>query len=249
MLTFSIPAHNGGRGPAPEFTRWAGADAARFDLPMSHGVDTRDRAWKVQSTAQELFADAVGAKQTRGARSPRLHADVLRRQRRRACARRGLPRPRRPVGDRRRLGPGLQARRPPRAARRRAVAGIRSGHRLRAQDAHRAQPDLGDLRRVGQDRRRPPAAVLRARGDHERVAAAVIQHRWSAPPVRTRRSRAARPRRAQRLAAARAARRRDPRASGRRRRDDGQTAKREVRRSDSRAHRDGVDRPDRLPGR
>src|SRR3954454_16826324 len=64
MLTFSIPAHNGGRGPAPEFTRWAGADAARFDLRMSHGVDTRDRAWKVQSTAQELFADAVGAKQT-----------------------------------------------------------------------------------------------------------------------------------------------------------------------------------------
>src|SRR5436305_9176142 len=63
MLTFSIPAHNGGRGPAPEFTRWAGADAARYDLPMSHGVDTRDRAWKVQSTAQELFAEAVGAKQ------------------------------------------------------------------------------------------------------------------------------------------------------------------------------------------
>src|SRR5437763_47382 len=64
MLTFSIPAHNGGRGPAPEFTRWAGADAARYDLPMSHGVDTRDRAWKVQSAAQELFAEAVGAKQT-----------------------------------------------------------------------------------------------------------------------------------------------------------------------------------------
>src|SRR5215216_1683348 len=64
MLTFSIPAHNGGRGPAPEFTQWAGMDAARFDLPMSHGVDTRDRAWKVQSTAQELFAEAVGAKQS-----------------------------------------------------------------------------------------------------------------------------------------------------------------------------------------
>src|SRR3954467_4753740 len=64
MLTFSIPAHNGARGPAPEFTQWAGADAARFDLPMSHGVDTRDRAWGVQSTAQELFAEAVGAKQT-----------------------------------------------------------------------------------------------------------------------------------------------------------------------------------------
>jgi arginine decarboxylase len=64
MLTFSIPAHNGGRGPAPEFTKWAGIDAARSDLPMSHGLDTRDRAWKVQSTAQELFAEAVGAKQT-----------------------------------------------------------------------------------------------------------------------------------------------------------------------------------------
>src|SRR5215218_11513694 len=64
MLTFSIPAHNGGRGPAPEFTKWAGMDAARSDLPLSHGVDTRDRAWGVQSAAQELFADAVGAKQT-----------------------------------------------------------------------------------------------------------------------------------------------------------------------------------------
>src|SRR3954453_8595016 len=63
MLSFSIPAHGGGRGPAPEFTRWAGIDAARFDLPMSHGVDTRDRAWEVQTTAQELFAEAVGAKQ------------------------------------------------------------------------------------------------------------------------------------------------------------------------------------------
>ena len=63
MLTFSIPAHNGGRGPVPEFARWAGMDAARFDLPMSHGVDTRNRAWQVQATAQELFAEAIGAKQ------------------------------------------------------------------------------------------------------------------------------------------------------------------------------------------
>jgi arginine/lysine/ornithine decarboxylase len=64
MLSFAIPAHSGGRGPAPEFVQWAGIDAARFDLPMSHGVDTRDRAWKVQATAQELFAEAVGARQT-----------------------------------------------------------------------------------------------------------------------------------------------------------------------------------------
>jgi hypothetical protein len=64
MLTFAIPAHNGGREPRPEFTQWAGIDAARFDLPMSHGVDTRDRAWGVQQAAQELFAEAVGAEQT-----------------------------------------------------------------------------------------------------------------------------------------------------------------------------------------
>src|SRR3954464_6215334 len=64
MLTFGIPAHDGGRGPAPEVAEWAGLDAVRTDLPMSHGVDTRDRAWQVQATAQELFAEAVGAKQT-----------------------------------------------------------------------------------------------------------------------------------------------------------------------------------------
>src|SRR3954464_3689749 len=64
MLTFSIPAHNGGRGPAPEFTKWMGMDVARCDLPTSHGIDTRNRAWQVQKTAQELFADAVGSKQT-----------------------------------------------------------------------------------------------------------------------------------------------------------------------------------------
>jgi arginine/lysine/ornithine decarboxylase len=59
-LTFAIPAH----GPAPAFTTWAGMDAARADVPTSHGLDTRDRAWKVQATAQELFAEATGAKQT-----------------------------------------------------------------------------------------------------------------------------------------------------------------------------------------
>jgi arginine decarboxylase len=64
MLSFSIPAHSGGRGPLPEFAKWAGTEAARADLPMSHGLDTRDRAWKVQATAQELFAEAVGAQQT-----------------------------------------------------------------------------------------------------------------------------------------------------------------------------------------
>src|SRR3954453_21933278 len=64
MLSFGIPAHSGGRGPKPEFTRWLGDDAARFDLPMTHGVDTRNRVWAVQETAQALFADAVGASET-----------------------------------------------------------------------------------------------------------------------------------------------------------------------------------------
>jgi arginine/lysine/ornithine decarboxylase len=63
-LSFGIPAHSGGRGPLPEVAQWAGADAVRSDLPTSHGVDTRNRAWAVQSTAQDLFAEAVGAKQT-----------------------------------------------------------------------------------------------------------------------------------------------------------------------------------------
>src|SRR3954467_2584703 len=64
MLTFGVPAHNGGRGPAPEFTKWAGMEAARAHVPTSHGLDTPDRAWEVQSTAQELFAEATGAKET-----------------------------------------------------------------------------------------------------------------------------------------------------------------------------------------
>jgi arginine/lysine/ornithine decarboxylase len=63
MLTFSVPAHNGGRGPQPEFTKWAGAQVARADLPVIHGIDTRNSAYQVQSTAQQLFADAVGAQQ------------------------------------------------------------------------------------------------------------------------------------------------------------------------------------------
>jgi arginine decarboxylase len=63
ILSFSIPAHSGGRGPAPEFTKWAGMECARADLPTSHGLDTRDRVFKVQATAQELFAEATGAEQ------------------------------------------------------------------------------------------------------------------------------------------------------------------------------------------
>jgi len=63
MLTFAIPARNGGRGPLPDIASLIGHQPVRPDLPMSHRVHTRDRAWQVQATAQELFAKAVGAKQ------------------------------------------------------------------------------------------------------------------------------------------------------------------------------------------
>lgn len=52
LLTFSIPAHSGGRGPAPEFTKWAGPQLARVDLPATHGIDTRNQAYNVQATAE-----------------------------------------------------------------------------------------------------------------------------------------------------------------------------------------------------
>src|SRR3954454_8250470 len=64
MLSFSIPAHGGGRATVPEFTKWLGDDAARMDMPISHGGDTRTRDWQGQNTAQELFAEAMGAQQT-----------------------------------------------------------------------------------------------------------------------------------------------------------------------------------------
>src|SRR4051812_190168 len=63
-LSFSIPAHVAGRRVVPDAARWAGMEAFRADLPLSHGLDTRDRAWAVQQTPQELFAEAVGADQT-----------------------------------------------------------------------------------------------------------------------------------------------------------------------------------------
>jgi arginine decarboxylase len=64
MLSCSIPAQAGGIGPAAEVAEWAGSDCVRFDLPLSHGVDTRDRAWEVQCRAQQLFAQVAGAQQT-----------------------------------------------------------------------------------------------------------------------------------------------------------------------------------------
>src|SRR4051812_50151096 len=48
-LGFSIPAHNGGRGPPPEFTRWLRHGAARGAVAMRHGGGTRNRAWQGQA--------------------------------------------------------------------------------------------------------------------------------------------------------------------------------------------------------
>src|SRR4051794_12765301 len=63
-LAFGIPAHLGARAGMPEFAQWTGVEAARMDIGMSHGIDRRDRSWGVQEAAQQLFAEAVGAKQT-----------------------------------------------------------------------------------------------------------------------------------------------------------------------------------------
>ena len=63
-LSFGVPAHQGGRGPEPEAAMWAGLEAIRADAPIAHGVDRLDRSWQVQSTAQQLFAEATGAQQT-----------------------------------------------------------------------------------------------------------------------------------------------------------------------------------------
>jgi arginine decarboxylase len=64
ILSFGVPAHQGGRGPEPEAARWAGIEAIRADAPLAHGVDRLDRSWQVQTTAQQLFAEATGAQQT-----------------------------------------------------------------------------------------------------------------------------------------------------------------------------------------
>src|SRR4051794_41901965 len=52
MLSFAIPAHNGGRGAKPPVTQGAGTDAARVGLRVGHGGDTRGRGWGGQETAQ-----------------------------------------------------------------------------------------------------------------------------------------------------------------------------------------------------
>ena len=64
-LVLGIPGHLAGRGAVvPDAVRWAGIEAFRADVGMDKGIDTRHQSWKVEPTAMELFAQAVGADQT-----------------------------------------------------------------------------------------------------------------------------------------------------------------------------------------
>lgn len=64
-LSLAIPAHRGGRGGVrPDAAEWIGAEGFAADLGMNKGVDNRHQTWRVEPTAMQLFADAVGADQT-----------------------------------------------------------------------------------------------------------------------------------------------------------------------------------------
>lgn len=64
-LALGIPAHRAGTGSVvADGVRWLGADTYRADLGMNNGVDNRHQSWQVQTTAMELFAQAVGAEET-----------------------------------------------------------------------------------------------------------------------------------------------------------------------------------------
>jgi arginine decarboxylase len=64
-LSLGIPAHRSGTGRGvPQAARWAGKGAFRADIGMNNGVDNRHQSWKVEATAMQLFADAVGAEET-----------------------------------------------------------------------------------------------------------------------------------------------------------------------------------------
>src|SRR5215217_3636550 len=50
----------------PDAVRWAGASAFRSEPGMNNGVDNGHQSCQVEPTAMQLFAEAVGADQTRG---------------------------------------------------------------------------------------------------------------------------------------------------------------------------------------
>lgn len=62
-LRFGIPAHKGGAGAPLDALETIGAGAYRHDLNLLAGIDNRKESWQVQSTAQQLAAEALGADQ------------------------------------------------------------------------------------------------------------------------------------------------------------------------------------------
>lgn len=64
-LAFGIPAHRSGTGNVPhDATEFLGDETYRADLGMNNAVDNRHQSWEVETTAMQLFAQAVGADQT-----------------------------------------------------------------------------------------------------------------------------------------------------------------------------------------
>ena len=62
-LTFGIPAHNGGRGQTPSSPRGPARTRRAAACRAATGSTRATARGKVRSTAQELFAEAMGAKE------------------------------------------------------------------------------------------------------------------------------------------------------------------------------------------
>jgi arginine/lysine/ornithine decarboxylase len=63
VLSLAIPAHKCGAGAPTYATDVLGEQAYRADLSMLNGADNRHESWEVQTSAQNLAAEAFGADQ------------------------------------------------------------------------------------------------------------------------------------------------------------------------------------------
>src|SRR3954454_10777636 len=64
VLEKSIPTHNKGKAAPAIAVDLFGEGLYRNDVSMLAGADNRHESWQVRTTAEELFAEAVGADQT-----------------------------------------------------------------------------------------------------------------------------------------------------------------------------------------
>src|SRR3954468_8639951 len=62
-LSLAIPAHKSGVGAPAEALELLGERAFKADQTMLNGVDNRHESWEVQTAAQDLAAEALGADQ------------------------------------------------------------------------------------------------------------------------------------------------------------------------------------------